>query len=239
MPASGLIIHNRDSTALDEVLAMGCWTECLGFALENNEADFKVGGNNQLIDRQEDKHYQIELQQTGIFNTMNATAAALAARHAGVPLQASIEALQLFAGVKRRQEVIAEIDGVRIIDDFAHHPTAIDLTLKALKANTTGRLFAVIELRSNTMKMGVHASRFANSLAAADVVLLCEDKKLQWDLHAMAQSASILVLVKPNLDQVIEYLAQNSQNGDQIVIMSNGGFDNMHHRLIRAMQSRH
>ena len=109
----------------------------------------------------------------------------------------------------------------------------------ALKANTTGRLFAAIELRSNTMKMGVHASRFANSLVAADVVLLCEDKKLQWDLHAMAQSASILVLIKSNLDQVIEYLVQNSRKGDQIVIMSNGGFDNIHHRLIHAMQSRH
>ena len=239
MPASGLIIHNRDSTALDEVLAMGCWTECLGFAVENDEADFIVDENSQLTDQQEDKHYQIDLQQAGMFNTMNATAAALAARHAGVPLKASIEALQLFAGVKRRQEVIAEIDGIRIIDDFAHHPTAIELTLKALKANTTGRLFAVIELRSNTMKMGVHASRFANSLVAADVVLLCEDKKLQWDLHAMAQSASILVLIKSNLDQVIEYLVQNSRKGDQIVIMSNGGFDNIHHRLIHAMQSRH
>jgi UDP-N-acetylmuramate: L-alanyl-gamma-D-glutamyl-meso-diaminopimelate ligase len=239
MPSSALIIHNRDSMALDEVLAMGCWTECLGFALEKNEADFQVGENNQLIDQQENKHYQIELAQAGMFNTMNAAAAALAARHAGVPLQASMEALQQFTGVKRRQEVIAKIDGIRIIDDFAHHPTAIELTLKALKANTPGRLFAVIELRSNTMKMGIHASQFANSLTAADAVLLCENKNLQWDLHAMAQSASILVLVKPNLDQVIEYLTQNSQKGDQIVIMSNGGFDNMHHRLIRAMQSRH
>jgi UDP-N-acetylmuramate: L-alanyl-gamma-D-glutamyl-meso-diaminopimelate ligase len=172
-----------------------------------------------------------------MFNTMNAAAAALAARHAGIPLQTSIEALRQFEGVKRRQEVIAEIDGVRIIDDFAHHPTAIQLTLEALKADTTGRLFAVIEIRSNTMKMGVHASRFADSLTAADVVLLCEDKNLQWDIHAMAQSSSTLVLIKPNLDQVINHLAQNSNKGDQIVIMSNGGFDNLHHRLIQAMQS--
>ncbi len=237
MPASGLIIHNRDSTALDEVLSMGCWTECLGFAVENDETDFKLDENNQLIDQQADKHYQIDLAQAGMFNTMNAAAAALAARHAGIPLQASIEALQLFKGVKRRQEVIAEIDGVRIIDDFAHHPTAIDLTLKALKANTTVRLFALIEIRSNTMKMGIHASRFAESLAAADVVLLCEDKNLQWDIHAMAHSSTTLVLIKPNLDQVVEHLVQNCQKGDQIVIMSNGAFDNIHHRLIQAMQS--
>jgi len=232
-----LIIHNRDSSALDEVLSMGCWTECLGFAAENDEADFKLDKNNRLIDQQTDKHYQIDLVQAGMFNTMNAAAAALAARHAGIPLQTSIEALRQFEGVKRRQEIIAEIDGVRIIDDFAHHPTAIQLTLEALKAETRGRLFAVIEIRSNTMKMGVHASRFADSLAAADVVLLCEDKNLHWDIHAMAQSSSTLVLIKPNLDQVINHLAHNSNKGDQIVIMSNGGFDNLHHRLIQAMQS--
>ena len=235
MPANGLIIHNRDSTELDEVLSMGCWTECLGFAHENGKTDFKLDDTNQLLDRQSDKIYQINLVQPGLFNAMNATAAALAARHAGVPIQASIEALQQFKGVKRRQEVIAEIGGVRIIDDFAHHPTAIELTLKALKAETTGRLFAVIEIRSNTMKMGVHTAQFANSIAAADVVLLCDDKSLRWDLHAMAKSSPTLVMIKSNIEQVIEHLASNSRKGDQIVIMSNGGFDNIHNRLIRAM----
>jgi UDP-N-acetylmuramate: L-alanyl-gamma-D-glutamyl-meso-diaminopimelate ligase len=236
IPASGLIIHNRDSVALDQVLSMGCWTECLGFSAENGETHFKLDENNQLIDQQDNKHYQIELAQAGLFNTMNATAAVLAARHAGVPLQASIGALQQFKGVKRRQEVIAEIDGVRIIDDFAHHPTAIKLTLNALKMKTTGRLFAVIEIRSNTMKMGVHASQFADSLGAADVVLLCDDKSLQWDLHANVQSASTLIVLKPDLDQIIDYLTQNSRKDDQIVIMSNGGFGNIHRRLIQAMQ---
>jgi UDP-N-acetylmuramate: L-alanyl-gamma-D-glutamyl-meso-diaminopimelate ligase len=239
MPANGLIIHNGDDAALDEVLSMGCWSECLSFATENNEADFRLDKDNQLTDKQEDNQYQIALQQTGNFNMLNATAAALAARHAGVPLQTSVEALQQFGGVKRRQEVIAEIGGVRIIDDFAHHPTAIRLTLNALKADTGGRLFAVIEIRSNTMKMGSHASQFAESLNAADVVLLCEDKNLQWDLRAMAQSSSTLVNIKQNIDQVIEKLVQDSRKGDQIVIMSNGDFDNIHQRLVDAMQSRH
>jgi UDP-N-acetylmuramate: L-alanyl-gamma-D-glutamyl-meso-diaminopimelate ligase len=239
MPASGLIIHNGDNAALDEVLSMGCWSKCLSFAVDNNEVDFRLDKDNQLIDKQEDKKYQIALQQTGNFNMLNATAAALAARHAGVPLQASVEALQQFGGVKRRQEVIAEIGGVRIIDDFAHHPTAIRLTLNALKADTGGRLFAVIEIRSNTMKMGSHASQFAESLTAADVVLLCEDKNLQWDLQAMAQSSSTLVTIKQNIDQLIENLVQDSRRGDQIVIMSNGNFDNLRQRLIDAMHSRH
>jgi UDP-N-acetylmuramate: L-alanyl-gamma-D-glutamyl-meso-diaminopimelate ligase len=239
MPASALIIHNGDDAALDQVLSMGCWSECLSFAAENNEVDFRLDKDYQLIDKQEDNRYQIALQQTGRFNRLNAVAAALAARHAGVPLQASAEALQQFGGVKRRQEVIAEIGGVRIIDDFAHHPTAIRLTLNALKADTGGRLFAVIEIRSNTMKMGSNASQFAESLNAADVVLLCEAKNLQWDLQAMAQSSSTLVTIKQTIDQVIENLVQDSRKGDQIVIMSNGDFDNIHQRLIGAMQSRH
>ena len=238
IPASGQIIHNLDSPALDEVLSMGCWSECLGFASEIDEADFKLGQNNQLVDQQNYKQYQINLAQAGTFNAMNATAAALAARHAGVPLQASVEALQQFKGVKRRQEIIAEIDGVRIIDDFAHHPTAIELTLQALKSKTSGRLFAVIEIRSNTMKMGIQVSQFSDSIGAADVVLLYDDKSLQWDLHANLQSAATLVLIKPDIAQLIEYLTQNSRKGDQIVIMSNGGFANIHRQLIDAMQCR-
>jgi UDP-N-acetylmuramate: L-alanyl-gamma-D-glutamyl-meso-diaminopimelate ligase len=238
IPSKGLVIHNSDSKALDEVLSMGCWTECLSFAANDKKADFRVDDDNNLYDQKQDKTYHLELAQSGLFNTMNAAAALLAARHAGVPVQTSIEALKQFSGVKRRQEIIAEIDGVRIIDDFAHHPTAIELTLKALKAETAGRLYAVIELRSNTMKMGVHADRFAGSIASADEVLICENNALQWDLHAIAQTASTLLMIKPDIDQVIDYLVENTKPGDQIVIMSNGGFDNIHQRLINAMQSR-
>jgi len=238
IPSKGLVIHNSDSKALDEVLSMGCWTECLSFAAEDRKANFRVDDDNNLYDQKLDKIYHLELAQSGLFNTMNAAAAVLAARHAGVPVQTSIEALKQYSGVKRRQEIIAEIDGVRIIDDFAHHPTAIELTLKALKAGTAGRLYAVIELRSNTMKMGVHADLFAGSIASADEVLICENKALRWDLHAIAQTASTLLMIKPDIDQVIDYLVENTAPGDQIVIMSNGGFDNIHQRLINAMQSR-
>ncbi len=239
MPSTGLIIHNSDCSALDEVIAMGCWTECLSFAAEDREVNFRIDENNQLYDCNRDKQYHLKLAQSGMFNTMNAAAATLAARHAGVTLKVSIEALNIFEGVKRRQEIIAEIDGVRIIDDFAHHPTAIELTLNALKANTRGRLYAVIELRSNTMKMGLFAKSFMQSITSADEVLLCQNQALQWDLHAIAQTASTLLLIEPDIDQVIDHLVKNTQPGDQIVIMSNGGFDNIHQRLINAMQSRH
>ncbi len=239
MPANGLIIHNRDSQALDEVLAMGCWSECLGFSQEPNSNGFSLDKGLVLHDNVKAEVHRLELQQTGQFNALNASAAALAARHAGVPLKTSLLALQQFKGVKRRQEVIAEINGIRVIDDFAHHPTAIDLTLRALKAETRGQLYAVIDIRSNTMKMGIHASQFAKSIASADTVLLCEDDTVKWDIRAIEAPAPTMVEIKPNVDDVIDYLLKNCREGDQIVIMSNGGFDNIHNKLIQSLRSRH
>jgi UDP-N-acetylmuramate: L-alanyl-gamma-D-glutamyl-meso-diaminopimelate ligase len=252
LPKTGLIIHNRDIEALDEVLAMGCWSDCLSFALDNvdsanmnstdNTADFSLDDQSVMRDQSTGQSYPIQLAQTGQFNALNACAAALAARHVGVPLKTSIEALNQFGGVKRRQEVIAEINGIRIIDDFAHHPTAIALTLEALKAQTKGRLFAVIEMRSNTMKMGSLRDKVALSLGAADVVLMVDNPSLEWDINDMAQfvnfTADIQVLIKSNTGQIIDQLVKDCQPTDQIVIMSNGGFDNIHQRLILAMQSK-
>jgi UDP-N-acetylmuramate: L-alanyl-gamma-D-glutamyl-meso-diaminopimelate ligase len=247
LPKTGLIIHNRDIEALDEVLAMGCWSDCLGFASDSNSstsnaADFTLDHQSVMSDQSTGQTYSIKLAQTGQFNALNACAALLAARHAGVSLQTSIEALSQFGGVKRRQEVIAEIDGIRIIDDFAHHPTAIALTLEALNADTKGRLFAVIEMRSNTMKMGALRDKVAHSLSSADVVLMIDNPGLEWDIHSMAQvvntTADTQVMIKSDTGQIIDQLVKDCQPNDQIVIMSNGGFENIHQRLILAMQSR-
>ena len=238
MPSSGLIIHNSDNAALNDVLAMGCWSETLGVSTDNSTTDFHLDENKCLHDNISDQEYPLKLEQGGGFNAQNAAMAALAARHAGVPLTTSIAALEEFKGVKRRQEVLAEIDGIRIIDDFAHHPTAISLTLNALSTETSGRLFAIIDIRSNTMKMGIHAEQFGQSLAAADVVLLCENAAVKWDIHAIEAPPSTLIDIKENVDQVIEQLLRDCQRGDLIVIMSNGGFDNIHQKLIKAMQVR-
>ncbi len=238
MPANGLIIHNRDIEALGEVLAMGCWSELLGFSAEAMEAGFSLRDDNNLVDNISGEVYPLNLQQAGGFNALNATAAILAARHAGVPVSTSLTALACYEGVKRRQEIIAEIDGIRIIDDFAHHPTAINLTLNALKPQCRGRLFAVIDIRSNTMKMGIHADSFGAAIKPADIVLLCENDSIQWDIHAISTSATTDIGIKPNVDAVIQQLLDNCRSGDQVVIMSNGGFDNIHQRLIRALQSR-
>lgn len=238
MPEQGLIIHNQDCEALNEVLAMGCWSECLALSGHESRLGFSLTESNCLNDNDKGESYALELLQAGRFNALNACAAILAARHAGVPVTTSIRAMTQFKGVKRRQEVIAEIDGIRIIDDFAHHPTAIELTLQALRPQTEGRLFAVIDIRSNTMKMGIHADTLGRSLSSADVVLMCDNASLQWDIHAIESSESTLIIIKTNVEQVIEQLLQDCHSGDQIVIMSNGGFDNLHQRLIKAIQSR-
>jgi UDP-N-acetylmuramate: L-alanyl-gamma-D-glutamyl-meso-diaminopimelate ligase len=216
---------------------MGCWSERLGFSARDPAADFYLDSERRLHHRASRRKYPLTLAQPGQFNALNASAALIAARHAGVSIETSLDALGRFDGVRRRQEIIAEIGGVRVIDDFAHHPTAIALTLEALKGTTGGRLIGVLDIRSNTMKMGAHANQLSQSLAAADLVLMCKNTDLQWDIEKMAQSAPTIVEIKTDTQQIIDYLLQNCEPGDQIVIMSNGGFDGIHQRLVTAMQS--
>ncbi|TNF90648.1 MAG: UDP-N-acetylmuramate:L-alanyl-gamma-D-glutamyl-meso-diaminopimelate ligase [Gammaproteobacteria bacterium] len=237
LPASALIVVNRDDDNLLDVLQMGCWSNRIDFSTRDSGADFYLDADLALYVDNGKARYPLELSQPGQFNALNASAAIIAARDAGIPIETSLAALREFRGVRRRQEIIAEIDGVRIIDDFAHHPTAIALTLEALKGRTPGRLIGVLDIRSNTMKMGAHASQLGQSLAAADLVLLCEIPGLQWDLEKMAQSAPTIVDVKTDSQQIIDYLVQHCRSGDQVVIMSNGGFDNIHQRLIDAMRN--
>jgi UDP-N-acetylmuramate: L-alanyl-gamma-D-glutamyl-meso-diaminopimelate ligase len=242
LPATALIIFKQDDEALRDVLQMGCWSEQVGFSIgetigeTTGEADADFFLDDDLCLHHGDRSYPLQLNQPGQFNALNAVAAIVAARHAGVAIDTAIDAMSRYAGVKRRQEIIAEINGVRIIDDFAHHPTAVRLTLNALKAATDGRLIAVLDIRSNTMKMGIHSDQLSASFAAADLVLLCENPDLQWDLAKMAASATTIVEIKKDSQQIIDFLVDTADHGDQIVIMSNGGFENIHQRLIDALQ---
>lgn len=237
LPASAQIVVNQDDENLRDVLQMGCWSEIVKLSMRDSNADYYLDTQQVLHQREPGKDYPLPLSQPGQFNAFNASSALIAARHAGVPIESSLGSLASFDGVRRRQEIIAEIDGVRIVDDFAHHPTAIALTLEALQGATNGRLIGVLDIRSNTMKMGEHAGQLGPSLAAADLVLVCENPDLQWDLRQMAESAPTIVEIKTDSQQIIDYLLQNCRPGDQVVIMSNGGFDNIHQRLIDAMQN--
>ncbi len=235
LPASALIVSNADDPALDDVIDMGCWSELCRLSTRDADADAWLDADAGLHLRGDDRVHRIEIAQPGQFNRVNAAAAVVAARHAGVAVDTSLAALAEYEGVRRRQELIAEVGGVRVIDDFAHHPTAIALTLEALRPATTGRLIAVVDIRSNTMKMGVHAGELGRSFAAADLVLLCETPGITWDIAKMAQTAPTIVEIKADAQQIVDTLSQHCQPGDQIVIMSNGGFDNIHQRLVQAL----
>lgn len=236
VPGNGLVIFNQQDDNLKDVLQLGCWTPQQSFGLE--QADMEIDPAQDKITLRDNTRLAQGSAQTGVFNQLNACAALLAAQHAGVPLNIGLEAMQQFKGVKRRQEVIATINGITVIDDFAHHPTAIALTLEALKPNTRGNLYAVFEPRSNTMKMGIHSQSLAHAFNAADQVMLYDNGSIQWNMEDFTYSNPDRLKRYTDINQIIEQLTSLTQTGDQIVIMSNGGFDGIHQKLISALNSR-
>ena len=155
-----------------------------------------------------------------------------------MPLNEGLAALNSFAGVKRRMERRGEAGGVTVYDDFAHHPTAIASTLEGARAALDGRIIAVLEPRSNTMRMGVHRDQLAASLAAADAVFLFQPPDLDWSLEDTAQACRARASVHTGIEALIESIVANSQTGDQVIVMSNGAFAGIHTRLLEALSRR-
>jgi UDP-N-acetylmuramate: L-alanyl-gamma-D-glutamyl-meso-diaminopimelate ligase len=166
----------------------------------------------------------------------NALAAVAAARHAGVPVGAALAALPAFRNVKRRLEVCGTVNGITVYDDFAHHPTAIGATLAALRARVgTGRILAVLEPRSNTMKLGVHRDTLGPALAAADRVYLYRPAALGWDLDAVVRELNGRGQAHDSVEGIVNALAAEARTGDHVLVMSNGGFENIHPRLLARL----
>ncbi len=237
LPRNGLAIANADDADIESVLEMGCWSPVQYFG-EQAKADLRLLDDQRIHDRLGDRELRMRLPLSGQFNRMNAAAALLAARHAGVPLEAGLDALTRFQGVKRRQELIAEAGGIRLYEDFAHHPTAIEKTLRALRGQTRGRLFALFEPRSNTMKQGVHRDRLARSLDAADRAWLYDPGNLEWDLNGLCASDPERLRAMDALDSLIDSVLSEARSGDTLVIMSNGGFGGLPRRLADALETR-
>lgn len=173
----------------------------------------------------------------GAHNMENALAAIAAARHAGVKVEHAIEALQSFQGVARRMQVRGEVNGVRVYDDFAHHPTAIATTVDGLRRRVgSARIVAVLEPRSNTMRMGVHQDTLAPSLAGADEVWLYTPPDLGWDADAVVASLGARGHGGKDVDSLARDLARAVQPGDHVLIMSNGGFGGLHGKLLSELQ---
>jgi UDP-N-acetylmuramate: L-alanyl-gamma-D-glutamyl-meso-diaminopimelate ligase len=237
VPGNGLIVQNADEPALQEVIDMGCWTGREYFSA-GAESGWGIAGHKDdtgdfdvLLDRRVLGRANLALP--GRHNQMNALAAIAAARHAGVPVNVALDALARFDGVKRRMELRGDVNGVKVFDDFAHHPTAIRLSIRALR-NLVGdkRIFAVLEPRSNTMRMGVHREQLVPSLVDADQVFLFQPADAQWSVNEIAERMGARAGGYDNIDQLADALVKQAQSGDSILIMSNGGFGNIHQKIL-------
>ncbi len=238
VPAEGLVITPHAIPAIEQTLERGCWTPRQ--TLNDVQADW------QLAETAEDGHSftvqhnkntgKVDWSLLGQHNVNNALAAIAAAHHVGVTVEHACEALNQFKGVKRRLELRGECRGIKVYDDFAHHPTAIASTLQGLRANVgQQRLIAVLEPRSNTMKMGVHEHTLAASLNAADKVILYQDPNLTWSLDNIQQQLGDSSVLLRNIDDVVDQLVSQSKAGDHIVVMSNGGFGGIHQKILDAL----
>ncbi|MEO8306740.1 MAG: UDP-N-acetylmuramate:L-alanyl-gamma-D-glutamyl-meso-diaminopimelate ligase [Pseudomonadota bacterium] len=245
VPGGGLVVHNTGDANLDDVIARGCWTPCEGFSsvgaggarwtarlpgVDHSRFEVLLDGAPQGV---------VKWDMLGAHNVDNALAAIAAARHAGVPVARSIEALAAFRGVRRRMELTGEAGGIYIYDDFAHHPTAIATTIEGLRRRIgKNRLVAVLEARSNTMRMGVHKDTLAPSLKGADAVYLFGPPDLGWDAGAVAAAIGANAVIEPSVELLLQRLLRDLRRGDHALIMSNGGFGGLHARLLAGLLTR-
>ena len=238
IPGNGLIVANGAEASLQRVLERGCWTPVEWFDRDEgwtartggNASGFEVCFAGQPQGR-------VEWKLSGKHNRMNALAAVAAARHAGVPAGVAIDALEAFKNVKRRMEVRGKIKGITVYDDFAHHPTAIETTVTGLRSVVgDARIVAVFEPRSNTMKMGSVKQALPASLAAADLVF-CFTKGLDWDVAGTLRPLGCKLQCVDDIDALANAVASTVRSGDHVVIMSNGGFGNIHEKLLNLLRA--
>ena len=235
VPGDGAIITNGQDKNLKKVLKQGCWTPVQTFGTKAGKCDWVINKSNKVEYRQEPMG-QIDWDQLGKHNRLNALAVIAAARSIGIDTEVAIRGLGEFLGVKRRMELIGQTDKCCIYDDFAHHPTAIATTLEGLRASVgKQRIVAVIEPRSNTMKMGVHGKKLLKSANEADRVYWFQPENLVWDLSEMT-SGDLKHRVKMDFDTLLDDLINEVAVGGHIVIMSNGGFMGLHKKLLNEVK---
>jgi UDP-N-acetylmuramate: L-alanyl-gamma-D-glutamyl-meso-diaminopimelate ligase len=245
VPGNGLLLVNADEPYLEDVLQMGCWTPVERFSTtgaataawrvmaaggDASYASFEIWRGEHCLGR-------VDWDMLGRHNAANGLAAVAAACHAGVTADAALEALRKFGGVKRRLEVRGVVRGITVYDDFAHHPTAIATTLDGVRRRAAqGRVFAVLEPRSNTMKLGTHKAALAKSLAAADRVFVYQSPEVKWDVADAMRPLGSLATVRADLPRLIAMLAAETRPGDHLVLMSNGSFGGLHEKLLQGLR---
>jgi UDP-N-acetylmuramate: L-alanyl-gamma-D-glutamyl-meso-diaminopimelate ligase len=236
VPGNGLIVSNGRQASLDRVFERGLWTPVERFGSSGGwtagepdaQGSFDVLFNSALQGR-------VKWDLIGEHNRMNALAAIAAARHAGVPAATAIDALSRFENVKRRMEIRGAVHGITVYDDFAHHPTAIASTVEGLRRRVSkARILAVLEPRSNTMKLGIMKSQLPASLIDANLVY-CYGTNLGWDPAEALAPLGDKARVFDNLDKLVGQLVEDARPGDHVLMMSNGGFGGIHARLLDAL----
>jgi len=243
VPRNGMVVANAAATHVMEVIDRGCWTPVERFAvsMSGDTAWYAAAGPGSdysrfLIMEGNQQVGEVEWELVGRHNAENALAAILAARHAGVPVQVAIDALKKFAGVRRRMEVRGVVRGVTVYDDFAHHPTAVEATIDGLRRRIgDARLLAVLEPRSNTMKLGTHRDALAQSLRLADQVWMYQGPGVQWDVAGSVASLGARARVSTDIDELVTQLDQAARAGDHVLLMSNGGFGGIHTKLLARL----
>ena len=238
IPSEGLIIANGRESSLKEMLARGCWTtvEYFGDAQDWHVENVVADSGSFDVSFQGEKMGRISWELLGEHNRQNALAVIAAARHVGVSVEAACEALSQFKNVKRRMEIKGIVNNITVYDDFAHHPTAIATTMAGLRQKVgTARIVAVLEPRSNTMKLGTMKNALAGSLNDADAVF-CYAGGVDWDVQATLADLGAKLHVGKQFDDFVEELAQFVQCGDHVLIMSNGGFGGIHEKLLAKLK---
>ena len=242
VPSEGLIISPPGEAAIEQTIDMGCWTprQTIGIEQADLQATISKADGSEFKVRYQGEHQaDVRWSMLGEHNVCNALAAMAAAHHVGVTFEHASEALAEFEGIKRRMELVGEVDNIRLYDDFAHHPTAISTTVNGLRANIgERRLIAILEPRSNTMKMGVHKDSLGASLQEADQILLFEQGEMDWSLSSIAEQLGEKASVYQSIDDIVKVVSQQAQSGDEILVMSNGGFGGIHQRILTALTQR-
>ena len=231
VPGNGLIVSNGREASLERVIKRGCWTPVETFG--STQGWNIDAANHVTLNGKSQGTLQWDLM--GEHNRLNALAALAAARHAGVPVAQGIAALAEFKNVKRRMEVRGTVNGITVYDDFAHHPTAIATTLDGLRHKVgKARILAVLEPRSNTMKLGVMKDALPASLKDADAVF-CYGANLGWDARTALAPLGSKALVSDDLNALVDAIATAAKPGDQVLVMSNGGFGGIHEKLLKKL----
>ncbi len=242
IPGNGAVIYPLNYPAVEQVIEKGCWSATQTFSNEFSEGaswyaeKLAVDGSRLNIYYQGKSQGVLEWNLIGEHNVNNALAAMAAAHHVGVSVADAIQALSSFKNVKRRMELKGEVNQIKVYDDFAHHPTAIKSTVEGLR-NKVGdkRIISIVDMRSNTMKMGVHKETLLDSLIQSDLCIFHIPEALNWSISSKSKQ-SFEAFNSP--EKIIEYVLQQAKSGDTILVMSNGGFGGIHDKLIEALKTR-